>query len=198
MSHRTSIRDAIVSKMVYEMSGAQIPQDPRVLQKDDGSYYMLRPGFSDAAREVVVTTPALIDSPYHTEIDNQVSGRGLYPQDIEAYPAITVTLGPETTDYQPGGHRWNYLTLYFRGYVFSEDETEEKTEEIIQDIKNFIDRNESISYNENKPDGTTQVYEATEMSVQTITTDEGVLRPTGIGELQVRVRYQDFNLQITR
>lgn len=198
MSHRTSIRDALVEKMISEMDGNQIPLNPRVHEAEDGTYFMLRPGFDLPNARIVVDNPSLIDNPYHTNIDNQVTGRNLYPQDIEYFPTVTIALGPETVEYQPAGFRWNFLTLFFRAYVHSEDETEERTEELIQDIKNFIDRNETISYNEIKPDGSTQVYEATQMSIQEITTDEGVLRPIGIGEIRVRIRYEDYNLQIPR
>ena len=141
---------------------------------------------------------------YYTDIDDAVTGQNLYVQDVQSFPTISVALGPETPEYQPGGFRWIFLTLYVRCYVKSEDEAEERLEQLIEDVKTFVDRNEDITYNVLKPGGNPsnpndlQSHTATQMTVQEITTDEGVLRPFGIGEIRLQVRYQDRNSRFTR
>jgi hypothetical protein len=178
MSHRSSIKEAIISQLLVEMDGQQKPGNPRLV-----------PPYPEG-------TP-LFDV-YLTDIEGEVSGNNLHFQDIEGYPHITVTLGSESVEYQPSGFRWNFLTLFIRAYVKSEDAAEERLEEIIQDIKTFVDRNEVIPYTITKPDGTTQDLQATEMTIEQITTDEGLLRPLGIGEVSISVRYADRNGRLPR
>ena len=177
------------------MSGNPIPVDSNVWEAADGTYYEYVPELNI---KVPVENPELKNHVYHVDIDNQVVGRNLIPQDVKVFPTITVALGPESTEYQPSGFRWNFLTMYFRAYVRSEDAAEELLEELIQDIKTFIDRNETIAYNDIKPDGSEELLSATQMTVQEVTTDEGVLRPHGIGEVRVLIRYQDHNALVAR
>lgn len=130
---------------------------------------------------------------YHTDIDMNVHGKNLYLDEVQQFPAITVALGPERPEYQPGGFRWMYLTLTIRAYVKSEDMAEEQLELLLQDIKTFIDMHEDIDYTIIKPDGTSVTKHATEMTILTISTDEGILRPLGLGEVSIEIRYPDRN-----
>lgn len=130
---------------------------------------------------------------YYTDVDMNVHGNNLYLDQVEAFPAITVGLGPERPEYQPGGFRWMFLTLVIRAYVKSEDNADEKLELLIQDIKTFIDTHEDIEYTITKPDGTNVTHEATQMTILSINTDEGVLHPMGIAEVSLEIRYQDRN-----
>lgn len=135
---------------------------------------------------------------YYTDIDMQVKENNLYLDQIEAFPAITVGLGSERPEYQPGGFRWMFLTLVIRAYVKSEDRADEKLELLIQDIKTFIDTHEDIEYTITKPDGSSTKLEATEMTILSITTDEGILHPFGLGEVTLEIRYPDRNSRFIR
>lgn len=135
---------------------------------------------------------------YYTDIDRNVSGTNLYLDQVETFPAITVGLGPERPEYQPGGFRWMFLTMSIRAYVKSEDRADEELELLIQDIKTFIDTHEDIEYTITKPDGNKQTYEATQMTVLAINTDEGILHPMGIGEVTIEIRYPDRNTRFIR
>lgn len=130
---------------------------------------------------------------YFTDIDMNVHGNNLYLDQVEAFPALTVGLGSERPEYQPGGFRWMFLTLTIRAYVKSEDNADEKLELLIQDIKTFIDTHEDIQYTITKPDGTSVTYEATQMTILSISTDEGILHPLGLGEVTLEIRYPDRN-----
>lgn len=135
---------------------------------------------------------------YYTDIDMNVHGKNLYLDQVEAFPAITVGLGPERMEYQPGGFRWMYLTLNIRAYVKSEDRSDEELELLIQDIKTFIDTHEDIEYTITTPQGAEKTYEATQMTVLSINTDEGILHPMGIGEVVIEIRYPDRNVRFKR
>lgn len=130
-------------------------------------------------------------STYHTNIDMNVSGNSIFLDDIEIFPAVAIALGPERTEYLPSGFRWNYLTLYLRMYVKSEDESEEQLEQLIADIKTFIDNFERLDYTVKNPDDTDANKTVTQMTLVSVTTDEGLLKPIALGEINVEVRYAD-------
>jgi len=130
---------------------------------------------------------------YHTDIDNNTLGDTLFMDSIEAFPGITVGLGPERPEYQPGGFRWNFLTLYIRIYVKSEDESEEQLELIISDLKTFIDNFENLAYTVTDPKGNVTNKTVTQITLKSITTDEGLAKPLGVGELNVELRYAEHS-----
>jgi hypothetical protein len=128
---------------------------------------------------------------YYTDIDKNTLGDAVFADSVEVFPAITVILGPERTEYLPSGFRWQYLTMYLRAHVKSEDETEEQLEELISDIKTFIDNFERLDYTVTNPDGTDTIQTVTQITTVSITTDEGLLKPLGMGEINVEVRYSE-------
>lgn len=128
---------------------------------------------------------------YYTDIDNQVFGAELILEDILAHPAIVVSLGPESTEYQGSGFRWSLLTLYFTCVVKNQDAAEEELEYLLQDIKTFIDINEGFNYTVIKPDGDTDTRAVTEIRFGELATDEGTMRPFGVGQIVVTIRYNE-------
>jgi hypothetical protein len=95
-------------------------------------------------------------------------------------PFVCVTAGDETREYLPSGFKWGYLNITIRIFVDSEDPVEE-LENIFEDIENVLDGNNSLVYDTNK--STTQI------SIISITSDEGVMAPQGIGEMLVTIQY---------
>ena len=126
---------------------------------------------------------------YFTNIYQNVFVSSKQFSQIQDFPAVTVTPGPESFEYLPSGLRWNYLQVYIRTYVKDEDEPNAKLELIIEDIKNLIDEFDSISYTVTKPDGTTINLRTTQSTISEISTDEGLLKPLGIGEIVLTIRY---------
>jgi hypothetical protein len=57
-------------------------------------------------------------------------------------------------------------------------------EQLLEDIENVVDSNRSVVYD------TTKNYETTEILIVSITTDEGLLQPYAVGEINLQVRYQ--------
>ena len=149
-------------------------------------------GFSDIIKSELDGTK---QDKYFTNIYSNVFTNSRQFSQIQDFPAVTVTSGPESFEYLPSGLRWNYLQLYIRCYVKDEDEPNAKLELIIEDIKNLIDEFDSISYTVTKPDGTTINLRTTQSTISEISTDEGLLAPLGIGEIVLTVRYsQDGRL----
>lgn len=135
---------------------------------------------------------------YYIDIDNQVFGDELVFEDLKAYPAINVTLGPEAPEYQGSGFRWSLLTVYFTCFVKNQDAAEEELEKLLQDVKTFVDINESLNYTVIKPDGSTETRAITEIRYEELATDEGTMRPFGVGQIVVTVRYDERDARFLR
>lgn len=130
---------------------------------------------------------------YYTNIYDNVSTKVLHFDEITDFPFIGIVKSLETTEYHPGGFRWNFLSMYIRVFVRGEDTYDEQLENIISDIKTFIDKTEDFDYTITKPDGSSKVCKVTEVTVGSIGSDEGLLAPDAMGEIQIRVRYEDNN-----
>ena len=123
--------------------------------------------------------------PYNTNVFNNVSGTLKFLDEIEEYPKVCVIAGDEVREYQTGGFKWRFLTVTIRAYVRSEDDAQEELATLFEDIEKIIDENDALVYDTSiVPEGKT-----TSMTIDSLTTDEGVIAPLGIGEMIVTVRY---------
>ena len=123
--------------------------------------------------------------PYNSNVFNNVKGKMLFLDEIEEYPKICVIAGDESREYQTAGFKWRFLSLSIRAYVKDEDDAQEELALLFEDIEKIIDENDALVYDTSVvPNGTT-----TSMTVDSISTDEGVIAPLGIGEMSVTVRY---------
>ena len=120
---------------------------------------------------------------YRSRLDNNVETRMKFWDEIEQYPAIHMAAGTETREYWGGGNKWRFLNITIRAYVNAEDPIEE-LEELLEDIETVIDANNSLTYRQL---GTNAGV--TQFTVLSISTDEGVLAPLGIGEMIIEARY---------
>ena len=142
-------------------------------------------------RKKVIT--ALVDKlklingrhPSNSNVFNNVSGTLKLLDEIEEYPKLCVIAGDEIREYQTGGFKWRFLTVTIRAYVRDEDDAQEELATLFEDIEKIIDENDALVYDTSiVPEGKT-----TSMTVDSLTTDEGVIAPLGIGEMIVTVRY---------
>ena len=123
--------------------------------------------------------------PYNSNIFNNVSGRLKFLDEIEEFPKVCIIAGDEVREYQTAGFKWRFLTLSIRVYVRNEEDAQEELATLFEDIEKIIDENDALVYDTSVvPNGTT-----TSMTVDSISTDEGVIAPLGIGEMLVTVRY---------
>ena len=123
--------------------------------------------------------------PYNSNVFNNVSGTLKFLDEIEEYPKVCVVAGDEIREYQTGGFKWRLLSVTIRAYVRDEDDAQEELATLFEDIEKIIDENDALVYDTSViPNGTT-----TSMTIDSISTDEGVIAPLGIGEMLVTVRY---------
>ena len=117
---------------------------------------------------------------YKSNLFGNVYPKLMFWDEVDDHPTVCITAGDETREYLPSAFKWGYLNITIRIYVDSEDPVEE-LENIFEDIENILDANNSLVYDTNK---------STELiSIISITSDEGVMAPQGIGEILITVQY---------
>ena len=123
--------------------------------------------------------------PFNSNIFNNVHGNMVFLDQIQEYPKVCVVAGDETREYQPNEFKWRFLSLDIRVYVEDQDDPQEVLALIMEDIERVIDENDVLTYDDTvSPNLTT-----TSLTLQSLSTDEGVLTPLGIGEITVECRY---------
>ena len=123
--------------------------------------------------------------PYNSNLFNEVHGNTLFLDQISQYPSVCVIAGDETREYQPNGFKWRFLNMDIRVYVEDAEDPQEELALLIEDIERVIDDNDVLTYD----DSVSPNEKTTSSTILTITTDEGVLTPLGIGEIAIQVRY---------
>lgn len=102
--------------------------------------------------------------------------------EVNNFPAIYMSPGSESREYHPSSFTWGYLGVSIKVYTKGEDSAQ-LLEDLLEDVENVIDANRVVVYDE------INGYETTEILISSITTDEGLLAPYGVGEINLQVRY---------
>lgn len=118
---------------------------------------------------------------YHTDFSSNVTNKLVFWDEVNDFPYVSVVAGNETREYQAGGFKWGFLGVTVRIYVYGEEPIEE-LEKALYDIEAQLDSNASLNYDTGK------LTEQT--TILSITTDEGLLAPYGVGEITLEIRYQ--------
>lgn len=118
---------------------------------------------------------------YSINLFNNVTKSNVFWDEVNDFPYVCAIAGFENREYLPGGFKWGYLTITLRVYVRGETPVEQ-LEDVLVDIEKCIDANRELAYDTGK--------ETTEIDIVSIVTDEGLLKPFGVGEVTLQVRYQ--------
>jgi len=124
-------------------------------------------------------------SPYNSNLFNEVHGVTLFIDQISQFPSVCVIAGDETRQYQPDGFKWRYLNMEIRIYVSDEEDPQEELALILEDVERVIDNNDVLTYD----DSVSPALKTVSSTVLTVATDEGVLAPLGVGEISLQIRY---------
>jgi len=103
--------------------------------------------------------------------------------EVNEFMSIYMSPGSEQREYLPGDFTWAYLGISLKLYCKGEDSTEQ-LEQLLEDVESVISANRVLVYD------SVRNYETTEILVASITTDEGLLAPYAVGEINLQVRYQ--------
>lgn len=123
------------------------------------------------------------DAPYSINIFNNAYPIIKFWDEVNDFPCVYGSTGSETRDYLPGGFTWAYLGVSLKMYCKGED-AQAQLELLLEDIETVISDNRRLVYD------AVNNYETTEILVASITTDEGLLAPYAVGEINLQVRYQ--------
>ena len=121
---------------------------------------------------------------YLSNLEENVSPRLKFWDEVEEFPAVHLNAGSETREYQAGGYKDRFLSITLRRYVQAEDAVE-ALDELLEDVETVVEESSRLRYKDrNNVDQYTQ-----QITVVSIDTDEGVLEPLGVGEMLIEVRY---------
>ena len=121
-------------------------------------------------------------APYKTNLFSNAYPNLKFWDEVNDFPAVYITAGSEQRDYLPGNFTWGMLNLALKVYCKGED-SQQLLENLLEDIENVIDKNRVLVYD------TENLYETTEILIASIVTDEGLLQPYAVGEINLQVRY---------
>lgn len=100
--------------------------------------------------------------------------------EVQNFPSIYMSPGSEYREYLPGDFKWAFLSVSLKVYCNGEDSTTQ-LEQLLEDIETCIDANRVLEYSPG--------METTEILITSIVTDEGLLAPYAVGEINVQIRY---------
>jgi hypothetical protein len=123
-------------------------------------------------------------STFKSNIFNNSYAKLKYWDEVQDFPSIYVVAGSETRDYLPGGFAWGFLGVSLKVYTKGE-ESLQLLEDLLEDVENVLNDTVGVLLYD-----TTNNYSTAEISITSITTDEGLLAPYGVGEVNLLVRYQ--------
>lgn len=117
---------------------------------------------------------------WESNLYNNVFNRLKFWDEVHDYPSLYLNAGTELREYLPAGFKWGYLTITIRIYV-QDEEPETELEKIFCDIETVVDANGNLIYETGKF--------IEDMKILSITTDEGLLNPIGVGEVTLQIMY---------
>ena len=121
---------------------------------------------------------------YVSNLNRNVFNKLKFYDDVSDFPCVCITAGTETRQYQAGGYRDRFLDIRLMIFV-KEDNPLDVCEAILEDIETVAEANGRLAYIDRT--GATQYTH--DITVLSISTDEGTLDPISIGEMTLRVHY---------
>jgi hypothetical protein len=122
-------------------------------------------------------------TPYTTNLYGNSYAKLKFWDEIQDFPAVYMSPGTEMREYHPADFTWGYINISIKAYVRDQDDPQSALEQLLHDIETCINANRVLVYDQDNN------LETTEILVQSIMTDEGLLLPYGVGEINIQVRY---------
>lgn len=124
-------------------------------------------------------------SPYDSNLYNRVKDKLVFWDEVEEYPLVCLNAGMESRDYQTANVNWGFLTVTIRIYVKGDD-AKDKLENIFGDIEHLLYDNNNLRFGDNDEEI------CTDIRIISISDDEGLLAPLGVGEMTLEIQYPIF------
>ncbi len=123
------------------------------------------------------------NTPYKTNLYGAAFPKLVFWDETNNFPSVYLTPGGETREYLPSDFAWGFLNVSIKAYCKG-DNSQQELENLLEDLEKAVDTNRVLVYDQDNG------YETTEILITSITTDEGLLAPYAIGEINLQVRYQ--------
>ena len=94
-----------------------------------------------------------------------------------------MSTGTEIRQYELSAFAWGIMNVSIKVYTRGED-AQMQLEQLLEDIEKVLEANKGLVYDATKD------LVTTDMLVVSITTDEGLLKPFAVGEINIQIRYQ--------
>lgn len=120
--------------------------------------------------------------PYQVDLAGAAFPKLVFWDECSNFPSVYVTAGSEIREYHPSDFKWGFLNLCVKIYCKG-DSSQEQLEDLLEDLEICIDSNRVLVYDSSG-------NETTEILITSITTDEGLLAPYSVGEINLQVRYE--------
>jgi hypothetical protein len=120
--------------------------------------------------------------PYKTSLYGNAFPKLKFWDECNDFPSVYMSPGSEYREYLPSAFTWGFLAISLKIYCRGED-SQEELEALLEDIETCIDNNRVLVYDVDNG------HETTEILIQSITTDEGLLAPYAVGEINLQVQY---------
>lgn len=121
--------------------------------------------------------------PYTSNLYNNSYAKLKFWDEIQDFPAVYIVPGTEIREYHPADFAWCFLNLSLKVYVKDQEDPQFELETLLHDLETCINDNRVLVYDQ------ANSLETTEILIQSIMTDEGLLVPYGVGEINLQVRY---------
>lgn len=122
---------------------------------------------------------------FYTDLAENVYPRLMFFEELQRdLPAVCVVASDEAREYQSAGYADRYLWVKIIIFV-DEENALNKLDLIMADLENLLDSNLYLTYTDR--DSATQ--KTKNITIDSLSTDEGTLDPISIGEIKIRVHY---------
>lgn len=124
------------------------------------------------------------NTPYNVNLFSNSFAKLKFWDEVNDFPAVYTVAGTESREYHPAGFAWGFLNVSLKVYCKGED-SQTTLEELLEDIELVLDNTLGVIIYDS-----THNYGTSEISITSITTDEGLLAPYAVGEMNLLIRYQ--------
>lgn len=116
---------------------------------------------------------------YGNNLFNNVFRKLKFLDEVNDFPAIYLSAGTEIRDFNSKNLTLATLDATIRAYVFGEDNSQDLSDSLVQDIEHVI-----YSLGDNPDKGILDI------TIDNISTDEGLATPYGIAEVELTIVYR--------
>ncbi len=116
---------------------------------------------------------------FNTNLFNNVFRKLKFLDEVNDFPSLYIAAGTEFRDFNSKSLTVATLDVTIRAYVYGEDNSQSLADDVVQDIEHVI-----YSIGDNSDKGILDI------TIESISTDEGLVNPYGLAEAQLTVVYR--------